>query len=166
MRDEVQQNSIKTTDDPATVDVDVQDPLPETNWFWRRVYTFVLSLVSVAFIRYGIEALYALRDGASIYKITRYMIGVHVLLITFYMLAPSAEQLVKLVQAAKLLQAGVPMSRRATVQGPQGRRTEVETTAGRADPRINRDEPTGRPRPPQAQPRDEEDFAPRSRRHD
>ena len=153
-------NSAKATDNPATVDVDVQDPLPETNWFWRRVYTFTLSLISVAFIWYGVEALYALRDGASIYKITRYMIGVHVLLITFYMLAPSAEQVVKLIQSAKLLQAGVPITRRATVQGPQGRRTEVETTAGV----VEAPETQNRlPEPPEG---DEEDFAPRSRRRD
>lgn len=151
-------NTAKITDDPATAQIDVQDPLPETNWFWRRVYTFALSLISVAFIWYGIEALYSLREADSIYKITRYMIGVHVLLITFYMLAPSAEQLVKLVQAAKLLQAGVPMTRRATVQGPQGSRTEVETTAGvpSAPATQNR-----RPEPPEG---DEEDFAPRSSR--
>lgn len=157
MSDDIQSNSATATADPATARVDVQDPLPETNWFWRRVYTFVLSLVSVAFIWYGIEALYDLRQPDAIYRVTRYMIGVHVLLITYYMLAPSAEQLVKLVQAAKLLQAGVPMTRSAVVETPQGGRTEVTTTAGHPDT------PTPRNRSPEPPEGDEEDFAPRSR---
>lgn len=141
----------------ATVQVDVQDPLPETNWFWRRVYTFVLSLVSVAFIWYGFEALFDMRQPDALYRLTRYMIGVHVLLITFYMVAPSAEQIVKLIQAAKLLQSGVPITRRAVVETPQGGRTEVETTAGHPDTPATQNRV---PEPPQA---DEEDFAPRSR---
>lgn len=98
--------------------IDPQDPLPETNWFWRRVYTFALSLISVAFIWYGLESLNAMRQPQHVFSITRYMVGVHVLLITFYMLAPSAEQIVKLVQAAKLLRAGVPLRQPVVVQQP------------------------------------------------
>ncbi len=157
MSDETQTNRATATADPATAQVDVQDPLPETNWFWRRVYTFVLSLVSVAFIWYGFEALFDMRQPDSIYRLTRYMIGVHILLITFYMVAPSAEQIVKLIQAAKLLQSGVPITRRAVVETPQGGRTEVETTAGHPETPATQNRA---PEPPQA---DEEDFAPRSR---
>lgn len=149
-----QANSANSGTDPTTAHVDVQDPLPETNWFWRRVYTFVLSLISVAFIWYGLESLHSMAQADAIYRVTRYMIGVHVLLITYYMVAPSAEQIVKLIQAAKLLQAGVGMTRRATVETPEGGRTEVETTAGH---------PT-EPETPPAPPEDEErDYAPRSR---
>ena len=133
MSDETQTNRATATADPATAQVDVQDPLPETNWFWRRVYTFVLSLVSVAFIWFGLEALNSMQEPRLVYSITRYMIGVHVLLITFYMVAPSAEQIVKLIQAAKLLQAGVPMTLSAVVETPQGGRAEVKTTAGTPD---------------------------------
>jgi len=133
MSDDTQSNSAAATSDPATSRVDVQDPLPETNWFWRRVYTFALSLISVAFIWFGLEALNSMREPDLVYRVTRYMIGVHVLLITFYMLAPSAEQIVKLIQAAKLLHAGVPMTRSAVIETPQGGRTEVTTTAGQVD---------------------------------
>lgn len=122
-------NSIKTGADPATAQLDVQDPLPETNWFWRRVYTFVLSLVSVAFIMYGLEALQGLGDNENIYRVTRYMIGVHVMLITYYMVAPSAEQIIKIIQSAKIIRSGIPITRSASMQSP-GRRTEVKTTAG------------------------------------
>lgn len=147
-------NTAKVNPATAQVEIDVQDPLPETNWFWRRVYTFALSLISVAFIWFGLESLNALRQPEMIFVITKYMIGVHVLLITFYMLAPSAEQMVKLIQAAKLLHAGVPMTRRAVAQTPQGGRTEVETTAGVPEP-LN---PS-----PAAPEGPEDDVAPRSR---
>lgn len=145
--------------DPATATtrVDVQDPLPETNWFWRRVYTFALSLISVAFIWFGVEALYDMRQPQHVFSVTRYMIGVHVLLITYYMLAPSAEQMVKLIQAAKLLHAGVPITRRAVAETPQGGRTEVETTAGVVEA------PATQNRSPEPPAGAEEDFAPRSR---
>lgn len=157
MSDSDTSNSAQASADPATARVDVQDPLPETNWFWRRVYTFALSLISVAFIWFGLEALNSMREPQLVYSVTRYMIGVHVLLITFYMLAPSAEQIVKLIQAAKLLHAGVPMTRSAVVQTPQGGRTEVKTTAGAVDA------PAPQNRVPEPPAGDEEDFAPRSR---
>lgn len=125
-------NSAKTEGDPATVQLDVQDPLPETNWFWRRVYTFALSLISVSFIWYGLEALWGLHDAENIYRVTRYMIGVHVMLITYYMVAPSAEQIIKIIQSARIIRSGIPITRSATTQSP-GRRTEVKTTAGAPD---------------------------------
>lgn len=158
MSDENQSNSATATADPATARVDVQDPLPETNWFWRRIYTFALSLISVAFIWFGLEALNSMHEPKLVYSVTRYMIGVHVLLITFYMLAPSAEQMVKLIQSARLLRSGIPITRSAVVETPQGGRTEVRTTAGHHDT----PEPQNRsPEPPAG---DEEDFAPRSRK--
>lgn len=147
-------NSAKITSDPATARLDVQDPLPETNWFWRRVYTFALSLISVAFIWFGLEALNAMQQPELVWSITRWMIAVHVLLITFYMLAPSAEQIVKLIQSARLLREGIPITRQASVEDRHGNRTEVRTTAGE-------------PGPPPTQggsgQREEEDYAPRSR---
>lgn len=118
--------------DPATR-VDVQDPLPENNWLWRRTYVFVFSLLSTAAIWFGLEALNGLQDAASIFLLTRWMIWVHLTLIVFYMLAPSAEQIVKVIQTARLLKSGVTISRSATVDDAQGR-TEVQTTAGTPAP--------------------------------
>jgi hypothetical protein len=124
--------------------VDVQDPLPEPSWLWRRVYTFALSLISLGFIWYGAEAMFLLKRADELFAITRYMIAILGVLILFYMVAPSAEQIVRLIQAAKILQAGVPITRRAVSETTEGR-TEVETTAG------------------QPAPAEEQDSAPRSR---
>ena len=144
-------NSAEMTDDPAASRVDVQDPLPETNWLWRRVYTFVLSLISVYFIYDGIEKLHQLGQPAFIYSMTRYMVGVLVLLITYYMIAPSAEQLTKLIQSSKILQSGVTINRTATAQTPEGGSTSAQTTAGIP----------AAPEAPETAP--EEDVAPRSK---
>lgn len=147
-------DKIKTQELP-TVDIDVQDPLPEQDWFWRRTFTFVLSLASLGFIWYGIEALWDLRSAEAIYRVTRYMIGILAMLILFYMVAPSAEQIVKLIQAAKTLRAGVPMKRVARVETPSGT-VETQSTAG-----VVEDTPL----PPVASPApsEEVDVAPRSR---
>ena len=147
-------NSAQAGSDPATARVDVQDPLPETSWLWRRIYVFTFSMISVAFILYGLESLHGMRDAEAVYRITRYMIAVHAMLILFYMVAPSAEQIVKLIQAARIIRSGVSVSRSAVVETPEGGRTEVTTTAGAPT--------TPEPAPP-APAEAEEDFAPRSK---
>jgi len=155
MNDSEQAHNTASSGDPVSR-VDVQDPLPENNWFWRRTYVFIMSIMSLAFIWYGVEALYALGQPDALYRITRYMIGILAMLIVFYMVAPSAEQIVKLIQAAKLLRENVQITRRASVETPEGGRTEVETTAGTALP-------TAKPQAAPSAPEDEEDAAPRSK---
>lgn len=147
-------NSAQAGSDPATARVDVQDPLPETSWLWRRIYVFTFSMISVAFILYGLESLHGMRDAEAVYRITRYMIAVHAMLILFYMVAPSAEQIVKLIQAARIIRSGVTTTRSAVVETPEGGRTEVSTTTGASAT------PEPSPAPPAPA---EEDFAPRSR---
>jgi hypothetical protein len=149
-------NTAQAGSDPATARVDVQDPLPETSWLWRRIYVFTFSMISVAFILYGLESLHGMREAEAVYRITRYMIAVHAMLILFYMVAPSAEQIVKLIQAARIIREGVPITRSAVVETPQGGRTEVTTTAGAVL--------TPEPVPVAPAPTEEEqDYAPRSK---
>ena len=144
--------------------IDDQDPLPEQNWFWRRSYVFALSLISLGFVWYGIEALWDLREARAIYDITKYMIGILAMLILFYMVAPSAEQIVKLIQAAKVLRAGVPVTRMTRQETPTGT-VETQSTAGVPSPApVAEIAPVA---PPAAvapvAPAVEEDVAPRSR---
>lgn len=146
-----------TTEEIPTVTVDVQDPLPEQDWFWRRTFSFGLSIACIGFIWYGIEALWDLRQPEAIYRVTRYMIGVLAMVILFYMVAPSAEQIVKLIQAAKTLRAGVPMTRTARVETPSGT-VQTQSTAG-----VAGDTPEVPEAPPAPSPAAEEDVAPRSR---
>lgn len=145
-----------TTEEPPVVTVDVQDPLPEQDWFWRRSFSFGLSIACIGFIWYGIEALWDLKQAEAIYRVTRYMIGILAMVILFYMVAPSAEQIVKLIQAAKTLRAGIPMTRTARVVTPTGT-TETQSTAG-----VAVDAPEAPTPAPAPSPAAEEDFAPRS----
>jgi hypothetical protein len=140
--------------DPATARVDVQDPLPETSWLWRRIYVFTFSMISVAFILYGLQSLHEMQNAEGVYRVSRYMIGIHAMLILFYMLAPSAEQIVKLIQASRIIMSGIPTSRSAVSESPTGARTAVVATTGVPIP------PEALPTAPAAAP--EPDFAPRS----
>ena len=158
MSDDTQSNSASATADPATSRVDVQDPLPETDWFWRRLFTFIFTLLSVAFIWYGLASLQQLGEADAIYRVTRYMIGVHVMLITYYMVAPSAEQIIKIIQSAKIIRAGIPITRSVAAETPQGGRVEAKTVAGAPEA-----SPPLQPAPAPAPAADEEDYAPRSR---
>lgn len=77
------------------------NPLPEASWFWRRLFTFMFSLIFCAFIAYSLRALWDLKDARSIYDLARYLLLALVILLTYYMVAPSAEEIVKFVQASK-----------------------------------------------------------------
>lgn len=154
MTDTTDPKGISATADPATVRVDVQDPLPETSWLWRRIYVFTFSMISVAFIMYALQSLYQMNQAEAVYRIARYMIGVHAMLILFYMVAPSAEQIVKLIQASRIIMSGVPTMRSAVSESAEGGRTAVTTTSGVPVP------PEALPVAPAAAP--EPDFAPRS----
>lgn len=135
---------------PATVEIDVQDPLPEQDWTWRRTYTYGLTLITCGFLLYALISLHRLDAPDHIYVIAKLLIGVIAMMATYYMVAPSAEQIVHLIQAARTLRAGVPLSRKSTVQTPQ-RKIVAESSAG----------VDAEPISPPAD--DEEDVAPRSR---
>lgn len=152
-------NSASVTGGDAKVDV--QDPLPETNWLWRRSYTFALSLISLAFVWFGAEAMYSLNRPLELFKITEYMIWILGFLILCYMVAPSAEQIVKLVQVAGIIKAGVPVTHTAVAETPDGR-SEVTTTAGGVTATGGSSEPAYAPAREDAV-EEEMDYAPRSR---
>lgn len=118
---------------PATGSIDVQDPLPEQDWTWRRAYTYALTITACVGVGFAMDAIRATGDIDALYGVAWWMLAIIAMLATYYMVAPSAEQIVKLIQAAKLLQAGVPMTRSAVVETPHGGRAEVKTTAGTPD---------------------------------
>jgi len=141
---------------------DAQDPLPESNWFWRRIFIFALSagLLALVWFKVNDVAAVALTGSetaiAGLVKLLRlclYLIG---MLILFYLLAPSAEQLVKLIQTAKSLREGVSFTSTARSTGPEGS-AENTNTAGPAPA----EPPPPAPLPPAA-PAPEADAAPRS----
>ena len=93
--------------------VDVQDPLPESNWTWRRVFVFVVMLILLFFVwgavdRLGkVAVLEPARGIPALVSVTKSILFLALVLATYYLLAPSAEQLTRLVKTASLLKGGV-----------------------------------------------------------
>ena len=129
---------------------DPQDPLPEANWFWRRVFVFValaasfgiligLGLATNRIVSNIVNRIDSM-DAVNVAQIT--VVALHVIqqmftlmfytvivIVTYYMVAPSAEQITKMLQTARLLKAGVQIASRAKVETPD-RREETQATLG------------------------------------
>lgn len=159
---------------------DPQDPLPEANWLWRRVFTFAVLLaafvlalgLAIALNRIvgNIVGRLDTMDAKSVTAITlraldvilrMFTLMVYVVLVNMllYIVAPSAEQVTKLIQTARLLRGGVQMSTRARARG-HGDEREEETAAVIGIPPQPAPPP---PLSPEVTSVDEEDYAPRSR---
>lgn len=115
-----------TSSSPATVDI--QDPLPEANWLWRRVFVYlvtgvILYMVWGAMDRLAASAMLLPERGIpALLALSKWLIAMSGLVVTFYMVAPSAEQIVKMLQTAGLLKAGVQIAQRV-VETPERRET-------------------------------------------
>lgn len=151
------------TEHPA---IDVQDPLPESNWFWRRVFTFAAVSATFGFMFYAMYLMGRVAEKAprtsipALLEIVNDLIWMQGLLFTFYLIAPSAEQVVKMIQTAGLLRRGVQFASRSVQEDG---RTEIAQTAGQPpQPRVPSIPPTqgGSGRRPY---HDDDDVAPRSR---
>lgn len=136
------------------VKLDPQDPLPETDWRWRRSFVYALTLILCAFISYAITSLHYQQDAEAVYQIAVRLIYLVAMLATYYMVAPSAEQIVHLVQAARTLRAGVPFATRSKVENKEtGHVVTTEVAAG--------SDAVAPPPPPPVE-EEERDFAPSS----
>ena len=115
--------------------VDVQDPLPESKWFWRRLFVFSVTLVLLALLWDKVDAVSDVARAGSetaidglvaILKSCIVLIG---MLILFYLLAPSAEQLTKLIQTARVLKLGGSITNEAKAKSADGAEVTTTTTA-------------------------------------
>lgn len=120
---------------PPVAMPDIQDPLPESNWMWRRVFTFcvtaaVLWMLWGAITRLGTASLSTPQQGISaLLTLCKWMIAYNILMVTYYMVAPSAEQMTKMLKTASLLKSGVQFAGRSTIE-TIGDKKEVSATAG------------------------------------
>jgi hypothetical protein len=122
--------------DGANQSADLQDPLPEASWLWRRVFVFtttaaVLWMLWAAIDRLAAVALAAPALGVpALLSLCKWIIGFSGLMATYYMVAPSAEQIVKMLKTAALLRSGVQVAGRQTVNTHEGT-TDTAKTVGR-----------------------------------
>lgn len=82
----------------------LQDPLPESTFFYRRIYSYVTSVVILGLLGFII---YRMDDAAQLRPVAGYLCILLFCVITYYMIAPSGEQVVKMVQTAKMFVSGV-----------------------------------------------------------
>lgn len=190
--------------DKTPTTLDAQDPLPEANWLWRRVFTFtVLAFAFAILIGLGwatnrivgnIVGRIDTMDARNVAQIT--VVALNVILTMFklmfyvvlanmllYIVAPSAEQITKMIQTAGLLKAGVAIASR-TLETPDRRETastaaippqpvvppvvDPENTAVLAPPDADTGSEATQVAPevdmaPTAAPSEEQDYAPRSK---
>lgn len=157
--------------DGTSPTTDLQDPLPEASWLWRRVFVFTTT-AAVLFMLWGaIDRLAAVALSAphlgvpALLSLCKWIIGFSGLMATYYMVAPSAEQIVKMLKVAALLRSGVQMAGRQRVEADGS--TDTARTVGRPPappvPPVAGEVPRRGPTR-QERPEAEHDAAPRSRR--
>lgn len=125
--------------------VDIQDPLPESNFFWRRIYSWMVSvsvLALIGFVVWQIEGADELRQVALYLCILLWFV------VTYYMIAPSAEQIVKILKTTELFKHGVQVRQTSTASNEEGKAAS-QTVVGTPAP-LSEVSP------------DNEDVAPRS----
>jgi len=73
---------------------DHRDPLPESQWKFRRAFTYVISIVSLFLVGWIVHKL---AEGEHLAGVAYGLIGLCALLATYYLIAPSAEALAKII---------------------------------------------------------------------
>lgn len=145
-----------TTGPPATADP--QDPLPESNWVWRRIFVFVFGGIAMAGVAAVLWIIWeiarstlqligllgALRDvqalngavdviGNSVEALRNLGFWLIILVMVdraLYLIAPSAEQAAKMMATVSAWKGGVSTSSTARATSPDGSVAEATKTAG------------------------------------
>lgn len=121
--------------DETTPTMDLQDPLPESNWLWRRVFVFfvtaaVLWMVWGAITRLGASAMLEPTLGVpALLTLCKWLLGLTAIMATYYMIAPSAEQMTKMIKTATLLRSGVQVAGKQVIRTPETT-TETQKVVG------------------------------------
>lgn len=79
---------------------DPQDPLPESQWKFRRAFTYGATVVCLALVGWIIHKL---ADGEHLAGVAYGLLILCGLLATYYLIAPSAETLAKIIGHFKAL---------------------------------------------------------------
>lgn len=89
------------------VRIDPQDPLPESNFLYRRLTTWFIVMALLALVWHNVEALHGLGAVDGLVEITKWLIALTGIVSTYYLIAPSAEQVVRIIQTARVLRQGI-----------------------------------------------------------
>lgn len=134
---------------PPSTSADPQDPLPESNWFYRRILIFAgvglcaLGLAIILAILYRLATLAALSPDTpnatqvqlhtieALYNLGFWLVMLILVNLTLYLIAPSAEQATKMLATVSALKGGVAFTSRAAISTPSSR-AESFSAAGPA----------------------------------
>ena len=103
--------------DPITIDP--QNPLPEPNFFYRRIIALVVTGAALGLTWHNLEALHDLRDADKLLELGKWTIGFAALVLTYYFIAPSASELTNMIQSAKIIRSGIEMAEKTAAQNRQ-----------------------------------------------
>lgn len=115
------------------VTVDPQDPLPESNWFWRRVFIFLLTATIMLGVFWYVDTLAtaalllnetAIKGLISLLKFALWLVAG---LITLYLIAPSAEQAGKWIATVAAWRSGVTTTSTSSASSPAGSASATTT---------------------------------------
>lgn len=109
-------------------DLDAQDPLPESGFLYRRVTVWVVSITILALLWFNVHALRALEHGDGLVEISKWLIVLLALILTYYLIAPSAEHIVRMVQTVGAWKSGI-----ATSAATAAKSLTVEQTPGKTE---------------------------------
>lgn len=116
--------------------VDAQDPLPESNWTFRRLLAFLIVALwgfntIVTGDRIAGSGADPLAVVTGLLNFQHWNTAVLVIIVLLYMVAPSAEQVVKMMQTVGALKAGVNFAATQTATSPAGGAAGAQTLAGK-----------------------------------
>lgn len=83
---------------------DLQDPLPEGQWLFRRIFTWTLTVALLALLGFVIARL----PASDLQPVALWLVGLIALVVTFYLLAPSAPELARILAEIPRLRLGRP----------------------------------------------------------
>jgi hypothetical protein len=122
---------------------DPQDPLPESNWKWRRWYVFgatsacSVGILVILIMLYRIakvdltgwqSAQTTLATIEALYQLGRWLVLLTLVDRVLYLIAPSAEQATKMLATVSALKSGVGFATTSRAVGPQGSTRPANTS--------------------------------------
>lgn len=80
--------------------MDPQDPLPESTFTWRRTFSYTVTVALLGLLGWII---YRLGTASELADTAFWILVLLWWVVTYYMVAPSAEQIARIIQAARVM---------------------------------------------------------------
>lgn len=148
----------------ASVTVDPQNPLPEPSFKWRRLLTILVTITLLGLQWFLAVKLHDLGQSADLLTFAKWSIALNGIVLTYYFIAPSAAELVNIIQSANIIKKSLNLADNGSKQAhsrPESGQAARFGGSVAPDSQIPEAGPGGAPGPPSDDL--EEDAAPRSR---